>query len=209
MANTKWIPDSWEVCEHPLEPHIEPGSTKLIIGTFPTRQVNYRNTFKFYYAGEQNRFWEVITEVFKPDFKNFKGEEAVRERKDFFSKNKIGITDMVRKCWRRNDSSLDENLYPIILTDVFKILREVSSINTLVLTSRTKVLGALGLLETYFIQQGLILGAIEKGIDRIWKTKFDFEGRSIKVLIPYSTSPTNTHGTMPKLIEMYKTCFKE
>lgn len=199
-------PDDWEICKHPFATHVKPGATRLIIGTFPTHQDNYKNTFEFYYAGEKNRFWEVINEVFKPDFKYFKGKEAIKEREDFFKRNGIGITDMHEKCWRRNKSSLDKDLYPIILTDVFKILREVDTINTLILTSRTGPMSALGLFRTYFIQQDRNLEDSVEDNFRIKRTEFEFEGRVIKVLVPHSTSSTNDKVTMSQLIAMYKKC---
>lgn len=201
--------DDWEICKHPFATHVKPGATRLIIGTFPTYQDNYKNTFEFYYAGERNRFWEVINEVFKPDFKYYNGSEAKKEREEFFFKNGIGITDMHEKCWRRNKSSLDKDLYPIILTDVFKILREFNTIKTIILTSRTGPMSALGLLRTYFIQQDRNLEDSVEDIFRIKRTEFEFEGRVIKVLVPHSTSSTNDKVTMSQLIAMYKKCLRD
>lgn len=201
-------PDNWEVCKHPFPTHVKPGATRLIIGSFPTHQDNYKNTFEFYYAGEKNRFWEVINEVFKPDFKYHNGIEAKKEREEFFSKNGIGITDMHEKCWRRNKSSLDKDLYPIILTDVFKILREFNTIKTVILTSRTGPMSALGLFKTYFMQQKRELKEPVEDSFRIKRTEFEFEGKVMDVLVPHSTSSSNDNVEFSELVRMYKICLK-
>jgi hypothetical protein len=45
---------------------------------------------------------------------------------------------MHEKCYRKNNFSTDENLFPIILNDIFSILDQYNSINRIILTSRTE-----------------------------------------------------------------------
>lgn len=198
--------DTWEMCKHPFKPFIPSGCTTLIIGTFPTHEKNYSQTFRFYYGGEKNRFWEVFERIFSPGFLFYKGPEAVEERMSFLKKLGIGMIDMLEVCWRKSQSSSDHDLSPILLTDLFRILHENESINKLVMTSRTKVFGALGYLETYFIQKGRELGCIYEYKNRIKRTTFEFQGREVLVLITYSTSPSNKHATFEELCEMYRLC---
>ena len=102
------------------------------------------------------------------------------------------------------------DLFPIILTDLFQILKEHILIKRLILTSRTEVVGALGLLKTYFIQKGLRLEEPKKREDKILETTFIMFNREFEILVPYSTSPRLTEKltTKNELVTMYTTCLR-
>ncbi|MCG3167387.1 MAG: hypothetical protein POELPBGB_03177 [Bacteroidia bacterium] len=199
--------DTYTVETHPFETFIPAAATHLIIGTFPTHQQNF--TFNFYYSGENNNFWKIIEEVFNHKFKHSDGDAAVEERKKFLTNKRVGITDMIIKCYRRNNKSTDENLFPIILQDVFSIIDNHKEITTLVLTSRTEVFGALGLLKTYFLQRNLEFGNLERRSDKVMTGNFKRENRIIDVVVPYSPSyrlTKNGKTTNEELVKMYKSC---
>ncbi len=202
----KYPKQTWVVCTHPFATFIPSNATKLIIGTFPTHQKNYESTFKFYYGGEENRFWKVLERVFNYTFEYTTGIAALEERENFLVERKIGITDMLQMCYRQNGNSQDKHLSPIILRDVFGFLEKFPLIEKIILTSRTEVYGALGLLYTYFMQQGRELKKATERSGRILETSFLFGSKTIKVLVPHSTSPSNDHVTFNELVKMYETC---
>ena len=141
--------DNYVVCNHPFEDFL-PGNLKtLVIGTFPTHERNYKMTFPFYYAGNGNMFWPTLEQVFKKSFQYHQGSEAKKEREEFLKPKGIGITDMLYKCYRKNDRSQDQHIFPITFRDIFGIIENNKSVETIILTSRTKIIGALGLFETY------------------------------------------------------------
>lgn len=202
-----WKKDSYEVEEHPFETFVPENAKFLIIGTFPTHNNNHR--FNFFYSGKDNSFWSIIEQVFKHSFQHDTGNKAVEERKAFLKSKGIGITDMHEKCYRKNGYSTDENLFPIILKDFFAILDEQTYIKRIVLTSRTEVFGALGLLKTYFLQKGLELEQPEKRTDKVLEGSFIYKEREIEVLVPYSPSPRLIEKgttTMEELVKMYRLC---
>ena len=205
---SQWKRDSYEIEEHPFNGfHIPENADILIIGTFPTYRGN--SQFDFFYSGENNLFWEVIGKVFNHTFKFNAGDEAVKERTSFLGKRGIGITDMHLKCYRKNKMSGDEYLFPIILNDIFELLNINSSIKTIVLTSRTEAIGALGLLKTYFLQKGLELKQPKPVNGKVLGGVFQHGMREIKVLVSYSTSPRVLEdGKISKadLVEMYRYC---
>lgn len=199
--------DNYEIEEHPFETFVPENAEVLIIGTFPTHNNNHR--FNFFYSGKDNSFWSIIEQVFKLSFQHDIGNKAVEERKAFLKSKGIGITDMHEKCYRKNGYSTDENLFPIILKDIFAILDEHASIKRIVLTSRTEVFGALGLLKTYFLQKGLELEQPEKRTDKVLEGSFVYKEREIEVLVPYSPSPRLIEKgttTMEELVKMYRQC---
>ncbi|MCU7548147.1 hypothetical protein OCK74_03435 [Chitinophagaceae bacterium LB-8] len=146
MAYTRKKQYIYTIEDHPFDTFIPPNTKFLIIGTFPTYINNWR--YKFYYSGKGNTFWNIIESVFKIKFKYHEGDEAVEERKMFLRTKRIGITDMHVKFYRKNNYSTDENLHTIILKDVFLLLNQHPTIERIILTSRTEVFGALGLLKT-------------------------------------------------------------
>jgi len=144
---------TFEYLEHPFPTFIKPSARTLVVGTFPTAKKN--RTFNFYYASKTSKFWGLMEDVFQKSFRHHSGIDAIQERRRFLETSKIGITDMHQSCYRKNDSSKDEDLYSVELTDIFKILDEYPCIDRLVFTSRTEAVGALGLFQTYRHKKGL------------------------------------------------------
>jgi G:T/U-mismatch repair DNA glycosylase len=201
--------DIFEIEDHPFGNYIPQGSKYLIVGTFPTHRRNF--AFDFFYSGGDNVLWGMLGKVFGYSFEHAKGEEAVAERKQFLEKKGIGMTDMLEKCYRKNNFSTDENLFPIKLMNIFSLLDKHETINRLILTSRGDVIGALGLLKTYFLQNNLILDEPKKRSDRIVEGNFAHRGREIDILVPYSPSPRVTEKnliTPAEHVQMYRSCFK-
>jgi len=197
--------DRYDLLPHPFKDFIPPGARYLVVGTFPA----HTRSFKFYYSGEGNRFWEVLGLVFNHTFNVFSGDEAVKERKRFLTAQLIGMTDMHQLCYRKNKSSGDENLYPVFLTDIFDLLDQNPSVTTLVLTSRTDAVGALGLLKIYFMQKGLTLPDQETIRHNILYTTFKHQNRAIDVYIPISPSRRVEHYSLQKLTVMYRYIFSD
>lgn len=197
---------NYTIEKHPFETFIEDDAKYLIIGTFPIQIKNLQ--FDFYYSGKENYFWKIMEYVFNYEFKFHSGNDAVIERKQFLSNRKIGMTDMYEKCYRKNGFSTDESLFIITLRDIFSMLEKHPTIDTLILTSRTEVIGALGLLKTYFIQNNLELRKPEK-YDKIMISDFVFNERKIEVLVPYSPSARvvgEGKTNVNEVAEMYRYC---
>lgn len=193
---------------HPFETTIANNAEILIIGTFPSYNLN-RN-YKFYYSSNGNLFWEILSSIYKYKFIYACGDDAVNERKRFLEAKKIGITDMHEICYRKEKSSSDNDLHVIKLTDIFGLLRDHSNVKKIILTSRTEIFGALGLLKTYFIQQNCVFPETRKRYDKIIEANYKFEGRDIKILVPYSPSTrvvkSNKNITKNQIISMYNSC---
>jgi len=198
--------------EHPFGTYIPKGSKFLVIGTFPTHPRNYKSTFEFFYAGVDNQFWPVMEQIFKKfDFNS--GDKAVEERKKFLNKQGIGLTDMLTKCYRYKERSQDQYIFPIKFNNIFALLDTHETIETIILTSRTKVIGALGLFETYFYLNDIEppqLRVIDSN-RKILEGNFKWRNRDIEVLVPYSTSATvieERRTNLQELVTMYKCCLK-
>ncbi len=197
--------------EHHFSTFIPENVTTLIIGTFPTHKNNYKNTFGFYYGSKDNNFWKVIEQTFDYNFEFHQGEAAVEERKEFFRKNKIGITDMIANCYRKGRSSSDTSLYPLELMDIVGLLNQFASIEKLVLTSRSGMVSTLGLFKVHLLQKNIETPKLTQKGDKIIEGSFQHNNRNINVLVPYSTSPKLINDgitTLEELVKMYTYCLK-
>jgi hypothetical protein len=118
------------------------------------------------------------------------------------------ITGMIEMCYRKEISSQDRDIIPVKLRDIFAILDQNQTIDTLILTTRSGILSAEGLLKTLFLihKEKLVL---QKIYNDVLIGEFNRE-RSIKVLVPYSTS-RSYHQDDPKKYQqvekMYAYCF--
>jgi G:T/U-mismatch repair DNA glycosylase len=192
---------------HPFESLIRNETKYLIVGTFPTHKDNF--TFNYFYSGKENNFWIVMEEVCGRKFLHFEGANAIAERQNLLLEFRIGITDMHELCYRRNNSSSDDNLFSIKLKDIFLLLNKYPSIDRLILTSRGEVFGAWGLLKTYFFQKDYPVPIMTRRPDKILEGTMIHNSKEIKIFIPYSPSPrliNEKRTTLKELISMYSYC---
>jgi hypoxanthine-DNA glycosylase len=199
--------DKYEIEEHPFEISIPKDATTLILGTFPSKPEDRH--YEYFYASETNLFWNIISQVYKINFKCAKGNKAKEERKEFLHSKKIGVYDMIKMCYRKNGSPNDEDLYPIKITNLFKILNDFPNINKIILTSRTPVFGAYGLVCSCFYKNNKIPFEIYDSteVKKLKEGYFEYNGKEIDVYVPQSTSKRNQNNVDEnELIKMYKYC---
>jgi len=119
---------------HPWEPFIPTNADKLILGTFPTAEIN-RGAYEFFYPNPNNDFWRVLFQVAEKKLDDYKQAEPIEIRKQVLEDLKLGIGDIGKKISRQKDSSKDDNLFPIEYTNIFLILETYSTIRKIIITS--------------------------------------------------------------------------
>lgn len=87
---------------HPLEPIFNQDSKILILGSMPS--VKSRE-IGFYYSHPQNKFWNILSEIYQEDISN-----DIISRKDFLLKHQIALWDVIKSCTiiGSNDSSIKD-----------------------------------------------------------------------------------------------------
>jgi agmatine deiminase len=148
--------------QHPYLDFVPQGTEILIIGTTPPpRFYKYQKKLfdtdvDFYYGSNRNHFWRILGQVFNTKFEFENTDEAVEQRKDFLTKHKMGITDMVDCLDHSNpNSALDSDITNIKFRDVWSILLEQVSINKIFFTSHSQKNSAKQLFLDYLNQKGL------------------------------------------------------
>jgi len=203
-----WNKRHYSVESHPYEEFIPEDAEYLVIGSFPSKGEKY---FEFFYGSTVNQFWNVLSAVYSHGFKRPTGDSAIKERRSFLKEHRIGITDMLVKCYRFKNSSGDENLRPIIFRNLFEILDRRPNIRRLIFTGRYYIIGPLGLFITYLHQHNLELDDLDKEASGLLSGQWLFkQDRPISIMVPISPSPRaaeNSDLNFDDLVKMYKRCF--
>jgi len=126
---------------HPYEPFIPKRARKLIIGTIPPSrfckipQKLFPDDVNFYYGSRDNSFWCLMQKIFNKDFVYGNTVSAIDQRKDLLKELNIGITDIVDRCIRFDETASDEKLQILKRKDLDGLLADNPSIETLIYTS--------------------------------------------------------------------------
>lgn len=180
---------------------------KIILGTFPTKYDN--RSFEFFYPNNRNKFWEILSEITGINLSKISNNEieknnAVSERKNILNKLKLGISDMGKIILRQNNSSLDNDIFPIEFNDVFTILEEYPNIKTIIFTSGSSGNSAYSWFKAYCNINNI---SINKNEDNEYPKEYFIllNDIKIKIFIVKSTSPRATRKDEHDiLISMYK-----
>ncbi|MCI8548366.1 MAG: DNA-deoxyinosine glycosylase [Bacilli bacterium] len=99
--------------KHELEPIYNKESKILILGSIPSVKSREK---KFYYAHPQNKFWRILSDVYKEE-----KLETIEEKKLFLQKYNIALWDIIKSCTQENssDSSI-KNVKPNNIKDIVK-----------------------------------------------------------------------------------------
>ena len=106
-----------------IEPFINDDSEVLILGSFPS--VKSREE-EFYYAHKSNRFYKVISNIFKEELPT-----SIESKKELLVKHHIALYDVIYSCDISNsDDSSIKNVTPI---DIKELLLKYPNIKTIIL----------------------------------------------------------------------------
>lgn len=90
---------------HPFSPFVPDHMQTLILGSFPGKeQTQTAANEQWFYGAPRNQFWKIIEGVYD------KKLDSTMEKQQLFSTLKIGITDIILKAKRLDNSNLDQNL---------------------------------------------------------------------------------------------------
>lgn len=151
---------------------ITESTVKLILGTFPAYQVtsNQNPRINFYYGSTDNKFWDL--------FKDVKNPNLILTANDILSylmQEGFGIIDIIRSCYRQNNSSsADEDLTIIDQQNMIQLLRN----------SRITEIYATSNLVTSLMKKQILplLSKEQKLLKRIAVEQYDYE----QILLPAS-----------------------
>ncbi len=106
---------------HPLKPIYDKNSKILILGSFPSIISREKN---FYYANKQNRFWQVLENVFM---------EEIDNKEEFLLKHHIALWDVIHSC--EIIGSSDSSIKNVKVNDISFLLTQ-TNINKIYVNGR-------------------------------------------------------------------------
>lgn len=96
-----------------------PGAKYLVLGSFAAKDGKKGHNYNWYYSNGRNQFWPMLEVVY--------GENLTtkKQQQELFARHKIAVADIIRKCKRLKNSSLDTHLTDFVyntapITKVFK-----------------------------------------------------------------------------------------
>ena len=99
---------------HEFGPYINKDSEVLILGSIPS--VKSRE-YGFYYMHPQNRFWNILSDIFGEDF-----PETILDKKQLLFKHKIALWDVLDSC--DIDGSSDSSIKTPIVNDIKGLIKD-------------------------------------------------------------------------------------
>jgi G:T/U-mismatch repair DNA glycosylase len=184
--------DSNMIETHPYKPFVDNNSKLLIIGTTPPMRFTqklelYIDDVDFYYGSRDNYFWDLIGDVFGLNFEIKNSEEAINQRKDFLTKYRIGLVDIVLKFSRNEKNASDSNLNVQEFQNIYKILIENPQIEKVFFTGYSGSNSAESLTSTHLGEHKVYNTVLSTKTPR--HKFFKINNREIHSFSLYSPSP--------------------
>ena len=101
---------------HTFEPVFDKDSRIIILGSFPSVKSRENN---FYYGHPQNRFWKVLSRVYKEDV-----PQTTDEKKIFLLSHRIAVWDVIESCTIIGSS--DTSIKDVVVNDFTKVLENTA-----------------------------------------------------------------------------------
>lgn len=189
---------------HPYKPFLFEDTKKLIVGTLPPPRFCIKEYKEedvlFCYGSSDNLLWRVLDKVFHLKLLFNNSQEAVKQRKEFLKKEKIGICDIVDSCKREKIDASDLGMSHIKLRNILGYLEKYQNIDTLIFTGGNSKNGPEYFLRQVLKKQNIKFKLVDENIPK--KHKFYFKNREIKTIS--LTSPSNAANRSIGANEYYK-----
>lgn len=194
--------------EHPYPPFFPKGVTKVIVGTLPPPRFTTgslkEGDVDFCYGSRDGQLWLILDRIFNLQLKFETTPEAVQQRIDFLTKNKIGICDTVAYCYREKVDASDIGMQQPVCRDLISHLKQYPTIHTLLFTGGNSKNGPEYFFRKILKKHQLKLELVSQNIPKIHE--FELDGRTVKTvsLIAPSGAANRAVGSIPLYKELKK-----
>lgn len=189
---------------HPYEIYIPEQTTKVIIGTLPPPRFSTGELRKmdvdFCYGSCDGTLWKALDSIFCLSLRYDNSREAVRQRKEFLVRERLGICDIVASCMRIKVDSSDLGMQGIKLRDIVGQLRLHPTITTLIFAGGNSKNGPEYLFRRQLKEYGMSLECVTNEVPRAHQ--FYFLNRTITTVS--LTSPSNAANRSIGATPLYK-----
>ena len=194
------------VHQHPYAPFLFKGVEKLIVGTLPPPRFTTRELKEgdvdFCYGSRDGQLWPILDRIFKLHLKFETSFEAVEQRKDFLTKNNIGICDIVERAERQKVDASDLGMLNVQLRNVLKWLEQYPTVHTLLFTGGNSKNGPEYFFRRHLKEFGLALEVVDDQVPRIHR--FVHPRTGIRITTVSLTAPSGAANRAVGSLKEYK-----
>lgn len=192
--------------KHPYPPYIPDNATKLIIGTLPPPRFTTgelkEGDVDFCYGSIDGQLWIILDRIFDLHLKFENTPLAIKQRKDFLNKRRIGICDIVASAKRMKMDASDTGMQHVKLRNLIKILQEHPTIDTLLFTGGKSKNGPEFFFRQHLKKYKLTLELVSDEVPRIHTFQLTKKGRTIKTIT--LTAPSGSANRAIGSLATYK-----
>lgn len=192
--------------KHPYPPYIPDNATKLIIGTLPPPRFTTgelkEGDVDFCYGSIDGQLWIILDRIFDLHLKFENTPLAIKQRKDFLNKRRIGICDIVASAKRMKMDASDTGMQHVKLRNLIKILQEHPTIDTLLFTGGKSKNGPEFFFRQHLKKYKLTLELVSDEVPRIHTFQLTKKGRTIKTIT--LTAPSGSANRAIGSLAAYK-----
>ena len=176
------------------------------MGTLPPPRFSsaelFENDVNFCYGSKYGLLWPILNEIFDLNLEYKNSQFAVKQRKEFLIKQKIGICDIVENCEREKFNASDLGMKNINLRNTIKCLRQHPSIGTILFMGGNSKNGPEYLFRKHLKKNFLKLDLIANTSPKIHQFRLD--NRIIKTisLVSPSNAANRSIGSNPAYKEL-------
>jgi len=176
---------------HPFKPFLKKDTTRIIVGTLPpprfcTKEYKEKDVL-FCYGSQDGLLWQVLDRIYTLNLVFDNSKLAVKQRKDFLIKEKLGICDIVDSCERKKIDASDIGMNNVILRDILKYLKNYQNIHTIIFTGGYCKNSPEYFLRKVLKENNIKYHVINENIPRVHQ--FKYENKIYKTIS--LTSPSN------------------
>ena len=117
--------------KHPFEAFVPEQCETLILGSFPGKQsTRVKRENDWFYSANRNQFWKILELIYDLNL------DKKENKQNLFKKLKIGITDIIASCERKDDKNSDKNLINKEYNKEIAVILEKHPIKKILFTSK-------------------------------------------------------------------------
>lgn len=115
---------------HPFGNFIPPKMKYLLLGSFGAKGADTNPETGWYYGSKFNQLWKILEKVYSVELQDKKSKV------NLFTHLRMGVSDIIHQCERREGRSSDTNLINIVYNHSISDILEEQNIEKIFFTSR-------------------------------------------------------------------------